>query len=259
MKMANRKDTRDKSVNKRAGISDRTSESKAETAGRRVSKNQIQKQKEFLANILEFLPYPFYVIDANDYTIKLANSAAGSIRVSGNLTCYLLSHRRDTPCTAGGYLCPLDEVKKTKKSVIMEHVHYDKDGNARHVEVYGHPVLDAKGNVVQMIEYSLDITERKRAEEERLQREKLQGVLETAGAACHELNQPIQALFAYAHSLLKRIHETDPLYESVQEIKREIERIAAITRKLNNITRYESEDYIRGTRIININKASRKS
>jgi PAS domain S-box-containing protein len=57
-------------------------------------------------------------------------------------------------------------VKKTKKPVVVEHVHY-VDGNPRVFEVHGFPVFDSKGNVVQMIEYSLDITERKLAEKEK--------------------------------------------------------------------------------------------
>ena len=39
----------------------------------------------------------------------------------------------------------------------------------------------------------LGITENKRAEEERLTRKKLEGVLEMAGGACHELNQSLMS------------------------------------------------------------------
>ncbi len=226
-------------------------------AAQRSQERDVRRQNEFLANVLEFLPYPFYVIDARDHSVVLANSAAGSVTSSDGLTCYALTHRRDTPCTAGGHLCPLDEVKRTRKSVVMEHVHYDSEGNPQHVEVHGHPILDAEGNVAHMIEYCLDVTERKRAEQERLQREKLQGVLETAGAACHELNQPIQALFAYLHSAFKLASKDDPLYGSLKEVKREINRIAGITHKLNNITRYESQPYFRDVKIINLDKSSK--
>ncbi len=56
------------------------------------------------------------------------------------------------------------EVKKTKKPCIVEHIHEDADGNPRIMEVNGYPIFDDDGNVVQMIEYSIDITERKQAE-----------------------------------------------------------------------------------------------
>ena len=39
-----------------------------------------------------------------------------------------------------------------------------------------------------------DITDRMQAQNELLQREKIQGVLEIAGAVCHEMNQPMMAI-----------------------------------------------------------------
>jgi PAS domain S-box-containing protein len=58
------------------------------------------------------------------------------------------------------------EVKKTKQPFIVEHIHEDAEGNPRIMEVNGYPIFDDDGNVVQMIEYSIDITERKQAEDE---------------------------------------------------------------------------------------------
>jgi len=121
-----------------------------------------------LEKVLESLPYPFYVIDAKDYTIKMANSAARLGSISEDSTCYALTHKRSRPCRGAEHTCPLEEVKKTKKPATAEHIHYDKDGNVRNVEIHGYPIFDNNGNIIQMIEYSLDITERKRAEEERI-------------------------------------------------------------------------------------------
>jgi PAS domain-containing protein len=129
-----------------------------------LQEQEIKRQSEFLNSVLHSLTHPFYVIDANDYTIKLANQAAKLGDLSKNPTCYALTHKSDKPCEGEGNVCPLEEVKKTKKSVILEHIHYDEDGKARYVQVHGYPVLDAEGNVTQMIEYNIDITERKRAE-----------------------------------------------------------------------------------------------
>ena len=129
------------------------------------AEERIRQQNEFLNSILESLTYPFYVVDANDYTIKMANSAAHVGRISEDSTCYALTHGQSRPCTTASHPCPIEEMKKTKKPIVVEHVHYDKDGNARQVEVHGHPLFDSEGNLVQVIEYSFDITERVRAEE----------------------------------------------------------------------------------------------
>ncbi len=131
----------------------------------------IQRQNEFLQNTLDSLPHPFYIIDAGDYTVRLANSASGFGDRFKGLTCYELTHKREKPC-AGKHVCPLEEVKKTKKPVVVEHNHYGAEGNVKTFEVYGYPILANDGNVVQMIESELDITERKKAEEELRQSER---------------------------------------------------------------------------------------
>ena len=97
----------------------------------------------------------------------MANSAAAAPgALTDGVTCYSLTHKSDKPCENSEHICPLKEVKKNKKPVLVEHVHHDGNGNERLFEVHGYPVFDKEGNVVQMIEYSLDITERKQAEEE---------------------------------------------------------------------------------------------
>ena len=133
---------------------------------RRRAEQQIEQQKEMLENTIESLSHPFYVIDADDYSIQLANSAAKQLADSGISTCYALTHRSESPCDSREDPCPLVEVKRTKKPFTVEHIHYDAGGGPTYAEVRGYPVFDEAGNVVQMIEYSLDITERKRLEME---------------------------------------------------------------------------------------------
>ena len=129
------------------------------------SKDRIWQQNEFASTVLESLTHPFYVVDAKDYRVKLANSAAAPGGTWQNRTCYAITHHRNKPCAGAEHPCPLQEVKKTKKPVIAEHIHYDKDDNARNVEVHCQPIFDSEGNVTQVIEYCLDITERKKTEE----------------------------------------------------------------------------------------------
>ncbi len=131
-----------------------------------ANKEQIQKQNEFLNSILESLTHPFYVIDANNYTIKMSNQAAQAERLYEKATCYESTHGRDAPCDGTERPCPVAIIIETKKPAMVEHVHLDKDGNLRNVEVHGYPIFDTNGAVSQVILYSLDITDRKRAEEE---------------------------------------------------------------------------------------------
>lgn len=92
--------------------------------------------------------------------------------------------------------------------------------------------------------------------EKTVEHEKLQGVLEMAGAVCHEMNQPLQAVTWATEFLLNEIAEGDRLYGAARDINRNIGRIGEITRKLQGITRYETMKYVGDMKIIDIERAS---
>ena len=97
---------------------------------------------------------------------------------------------------------------------------------------------------------------RRQLEEEHLQRERLLGVLEMAGATCHELNQPLQVLSLQSHYLLNGLPKDSPLFEKLKTIKEMTDLLGKTTKKIMHITRYETKDYIEGSKIIDIDKAS---
>jgi PAS domain S-box-containing protein len=101
-----------------------------------------------------------------------------------------------------------------------------------------------------------DISDRKLAEKERLKKEKLHGVLEMAGAACHELNQPLQIVSGYYELLLNEIPDGHPLIENLNIIRDQIDKMARITQKIMKITKYRTKPYILGSMIIDIDKSS---
>ncbi len=138
---------------------------KKEVDERKKAEEKVKEQNKFLKDVMCSLTHPFYVVDPKDYRIVLQNTATGWGNISEDTKCYKLSHKRDKPCSGKDHPCSLEEVKKTKMPMTLEHTHYDKDGNLRSVEIHAYPVLDNNGNVVQVIEYILDITDRKQAED----------------------------------------------------------------------------------------------
>ncbi|MFC1476040.1 PAS domain S-box protein [Candidatus Zixiibacteriota bacterium] len=131
---------------------------------RKRAEEIINQRDELIKNTIESLDHPFYVIDAEDYTIKLANSAADFDLSGERSTCYAQKYNRATPCDTAECPCPLAVVRRTGQPTVVEHTLKDKDGKQRIYEVHGHPIFDREGRICQMIGYSLDITDRKRAE-----------------------------------------------------------------------------------------------
>jgi len=103
---------------------------------------------------------------------------------------------------------------------------------------------------------NLAIEKRRQLEEVQLHRERLEGVLEMAGAACHEFGQPLQTLLVCSHLLLKHLPDQSPLVGEVKEIEQSVAELGSLVHKITHITRYETKEYIEGSRIIDIDKAS---
>ena len=101
-----------------------------------------------------------------------------------------------------------------------------------------------------------DISQRLEDEEKKQDEERLQGVLEMAGAVCHEINQPLQTLMGQADLLL--MDATGGTEDRVRAIKAQADRIASITRKLTKITRYKTLEYPGTRRIVDIWGAGEK-
>ena len=96
----------------------------------------------------------------------------------------------------------------------------------------------------------------KNSEKEQLRRRKLEGVLEMAGAVCHEMNQPMQIIIGNSDLLLMHISENNQLCDKINKIREGIDRMRMITSKIKNITKYETKAYSGGIKIIDIEKAS---
>lgn len=88
-----------------------------------------------------------------------------------------------------------------------------------------------------------------------LEREKYKGVVELAGAVCHELNSPIQAIGGYSDLLISNMANDNPYYDKINNINEQVQKLANLTHKLSNITKYETKDYL-NSKIVDIDKAS---
>ena len=89
-------------------------------------------------------------------------------------------------------------------------------------------------------------------------------VAELAGAAAHELNQPLTSIIGYAQLIQRQSSPNaedpaPPHLRAVGVILSEAERMAGIVKKIGKITRYETTDYVGSARIMDLDRAAAES
>jgi len=94
------------------------------------------------------------------------------------------------------------------------------------------PVRDAQGRVSHYIAAHHDLTERRKAEAQLLQAQKMETVGRLAGGVAHDFNNLLTAIAGYSSFLLQNLKSDDPNRADVLEIKAVGERAAALTKQL---------------------------
>ena len=132
---------------------------------------ELEKSKQLLENVTYGMTEHLLLL-SKDFKILWANNAA--IEKSGRKMeeiigdyCYKVTHLRNEPCAPPYDTCPVSELQMTGKSITVEHTHFDDKSNKCIVEVKVYPVKDERGEAVQYVHVSRDITERKKIEAER--------------------------------------------------------------------------------------------
>lgn len=108
-----------------------------------------------------------------------------------------------------------------------------------------------------------DLRDRIRIEQKLLQaQQKLQItekqalVAELAGAAAHELNQPLTSIIGYAQLVQRQSPAGAAHLRAVGVILREAERMADIVKKIGRITKYETTHYVGGANILDLDRST---
>jgi PAS domain S-box-containing protein len=201
------------------------------------SDEKIIQQNEFLTQIIESMTHPFYVVDAENYEIKIANSAV----------CRLDEMETDF---AQGCTCLLHEVKDAKKSVVQEYESRDKEGNKHYFEVHAFPIFDQAESVKQIIKHVIDITERKKIESVKSKVEaqlrhaqKMEAIGTLAGGIAHDFNNILAAIMGYTEIALLNLKgknqvQTDRIQRDMKEVLQAAHRAKDLVKQILSFSRH---------------------
>ncbi len=113
--------------------------------------------------------------------------------------------------------------------------------------------------LIEKVRYSnLSIIHQSEAKNELFQRERLQSAIEVAGAAAHEINQPLTVIISFSE-LLKNEQDNEKIKHYTEEIIEASKNISKIVSQMQVIHKYVTKPYVGDINILDIEKSSDKS
>jgi PAS domain S-box-containing protein len=128
--------------------------------------------------------------------------------------------QRIHPDDQAGTIEQLENASREKREFEFDYRIVHPGGGIRDIRTLGHPVFSPSGDLVEFVGTVMDITERKRAEEERERLRQVQADLahlsrvttmsELTVSLAHEIRQPISAAITNAKTCLRWLGRDDP-------------------------------------------------
>jgi len=220
----------------------------ADVTERKRSEEELRKNRALLSSILEGTSDRIFATD-RDGKFLLVNPAV--VRVTGKPIEEILGKRvaEIFPPDVAAPIVEIDRrVAETKRSETVEENDPASPGERTLLTTKG-PLLDEQGNVIGTFGISRDITDRKKAEEERLrleqqliQAQKMESVGRLAGGVAHDFNNHLTVINGYCDLLLARLGPHDPMREQITQVRKAGEQAANLTRKLLAFSRKQILD-----------------
>lgn len=180
---------------------------RTQLAERKRAEEEVRSRNEFLNTVFEAFGHPMLVINAHDYSVERANSAAASQGLAAGDAESNLKRKWDE--SASGLPVPdlVEKVKQTKQHTTVELQQTSEDGSNATTEVHAYPIFDKKGRVVKILEYWLDVTDRIERERLQMQTARLRAVADLASGVAHNFNNLLQIILSGAELATARVSE----------------------------------------------------
>ncbi len=139
---------------------------------------ETERSKDTMTAVLNSINAAIAIVDAKDMSISAFNkmfiggSTADEHDIIGR-RCDDVSQRRPLPCDRLCNECPVTLTIRTGEYSARETLHSSADGSAKYIDIRAYPIKDDAGNVLQAVRVVQDITERKQAENSRLEEQQL--------------------------------------------------------------------------------------
>jgi len=209
-----------------------------------MKEKQSQKQINFLAAILRNTPVSVIAVNTDD---KIEYINASTEKMYGYTSEELIG--RDPAIIYGG-----SDIEETWSRIIAaiqsqgvwrgEMLNKRKNGEIFYIQMTMYPLLDEKGNYLTLVGFQEDITDRKRAEEEKKrlegqcqQAQKMEAVAALSWGVAHDFNNILNIIHGHVSLLRRDISIDETQNEHLERIEEMVRRGAGLVRQFLNFAR----------------------
>jgi len=171
---------------------------------------------------ISILDQEFTILRANQALVQMLDTSAGKL---AGQKCYQVFH-----CEPGHpAACPH---RRALEEGITQTVEVDEPQLGTTLLTSAYPLRDTKGEITGLVHVMKDITQRKRAQEQLIQSEKLAALGRLAASLAHEINNPLQALSSGLRLLKRPDLDEKKRQQYLSIAKREVDRLIGIVERM---------------------------
>jgi len=203
---------------------------------RKQAEEALQDERNRLQSVVDALDAmdDGVTIQDRDHNIIFQNRVLTEVFGRLGAKCYQVYEQRESVCEG----CPVEMAYRDGQSHTSERVTMPS-GKTVHWETTANPIRNAAGEIVACLEIGRNITERKRAEEERRelerqiqQAQKLESLGVLAGGIAHDFNNLLVGVLGNASLALMDLPPKSPTRHSIEQIELAARRAAELTNQM---------------------------
>ena len=240
---------------------------------RQKAEETLRNERQFLINVIDFLPDATFIIDNNGTVVAWNRAATEMTGVQrediigkGDLAYAIPFFGKRQPILIDMLDYPADEVehfykyiRRSGKAIFAESfIQHLNEGKGAHLWGVAAPIFDHKGNRTGAIEMIRDVTEVKQAEDEKaklkeqlLQNQKIESVGRLAGGIAHDFNNMLTVILGHTQLAQLDIANSESCEGHLEKIEETTNRSGDLVKQLLAFARKQTVSPC----LVNINEA----